>query len=216
MYTNSSGNTYAAILIVTDSDGQRDATRGQTFTLADTRPFASFTFTCAGLTCAFDASASFDPDGSISSYAWNFGDGPNSIGNGRAASHQYVAGGTYTITLTVSDNTNETSTLNWMVTVVAPPSPMHLGDLDGASTTTQKSWNANVTIEIHTENHGIANGVMVSGVWDDGSSGMCFTDGSGRCSVSRGGIPRKMSSASFTVTGRSFFVRVQPRRQPRC
>jgi hypothetical protein len=63
------------------------------------------------------------------------------------------------------------------------------------------SWNANVTIEIHTENHGIAGGVMVSGVWDDGSPGTCFTDGYGRCSVTRGGIPRKMSSASFTVTG---------------
>ena len=201
-YTYSSGNTYAAILIVTDSDGQRDATRGQTFTLADTRPFASFTFTCTGLTCAFDASASFDPDGTISSYAWNFGDGPNSIGNGRAASHQYLAGGAYTITLTVTDNTNQTSALSWMVTVVAPPPPtMHVGDLDGSSTAAQKSWSAKVTIGFHTENHGAAAWVTVSGVWDDGSPGTCFTDENGRCSVSRGGIPRKTSSASFTVTG---------------
>lgn len=58
-----------------------------------------------------------------------------------------------------------------------------------------------VRLKIHTENHGIAGGVMVSGVWDDGAPGMCVTDGSGRCSVSRGGIPRKISSASFTVTG---------------
>jgi hypothetical protein len=202
-YTQSGGNFYAATLIVTDSEGLRDASRGQTFTLADTRPFASFTFTCAGLSCAFDASASSDPDG-ISSYAWNFGEGPNSIGSGRATSHQYLAGGTYAITLTVTDNTNQTSTLNWTVTVVAPPPPpptIHVGDLDGASTTTQKSWNANVTIEIHTGNHGRVGGVTVSGVWDDGSPGMCVTDGFGRCSVSWGGIPRKLSSASFTVTG---------------
>ena len=122
-YAHSSGNTYAATLIVTDSDGQRDATRGQTFTLPDTRPFASFTFTCTELTCAFDASASFDPDGTIASYAWKFGDGPTSIGNGRAANHQYLTGGTYTITLTVTDHTNQTSTSSRMVTVVAPPSP---------------------------------------------------------------------------------------------
>ncbi len=94
-YTYSGGNTYAAILIVTDSDGQRDATRGQTFTLDDTRPFASFTVTCTGLTCAFDASASSDPDGTFRRTRWNFGDGPNSIGSGRATSHQYLAGGTY-------------------------------------------------------------------------------------------------------------------------
>ena len=80
----------------------------RTFTLADTRPFASFTLTCSGLTCAFDASASSDSDGFISSYAWNFGDTPTSIGNSRQATYQYRAGGTYTITLTVTDNTNQT------------------------------------------------------------------------------------------------------------
>ena len=200
-YTYSSGNTYAAILIVTDSDGQRDAARGQTFTLADTRPFASFTYTCIGLTCAFDASASFDPDGTIWSYAWNFGDG-YSIGNDRAASHQYLAGGTYTITLTVTDNTNQASTMSWIVTVIAPPPPtVHVGDLDGSRTGAQKSWSANVTIGLHTENHGGAAGVTVTGVWDDGSPGTCTTDGYGRCSVSRGATPPKMSSVSFTVTG---------------
>ncbi len=37
-YSYSGGSTYAAILIVTDDDGQRDATRGRTFTLADAPP----------------------------------------------------------------------------------------------------------------------------------------------------------------------------------
>ena len=78
---------------------------------------------------------------------------------------------------------------------------MHVGDLDGSSTATQKSWSATVTIGFHTESHGDAASVTVSGVWDDGSPGTCLTDESGRCSILRGGIPRKMSSASFTVTG---------------
>ena len=43
-------------------------------------------------------------------------------------------------------------------------------------------------------------GVTVSGVWDDGSTGTCTTDVFARCAVSRGGIPRKTSSARFTVT----------------
>ncbi len=88
-----------------------------------------------------------------------------------------------------------------MVTAVAPPPPaMHVGDLDGASTTNQKSWNANVTIDVHTESHGSAGGVAVSGTWDDGSTATCTTNGSGRCAVSRAGIPPKTSSVSFTVT----------------
>ena len=103
-YSYSGGSTYAAILIVTDDDGQRDATRGRTFTLADGRPTASFTVACTGLTCAFDASASFD-DGSISSYEWFFRDG--AYGNGRTSSYQYLAGGTYWVTLRVTDNVNQ-------------------------------------------------------------------------------------------------------------
>ena len=186
-YMSSSGNRYAAILIVTDGDGQRDATRGQTFTLADTRPFASFTFTCTGLTCAFDGSASFD-DGTISSYSWNFGDGE--YGNGRAASHQYPTGGTYTIALNVTDNANQTSLVSRTVTVVAPPPPtVHVSGFDGSSTAAQKWWTANVTIGFHTENHGGAAGVTVTGVWDDGAAGTCTTDGYGRCSMSRGATP---------------------------
>jgi Tol biopolymer transport system component/PKD repeat protein len=196
-YSYAGGSTYAAILIVTDDGGQRDATRGRIFTLADAHPTPSFTFACTGLTCAFDASASFD-DGGITSYDWVFQPGDVHV-NGRTPSFQYPAGGTYAVTLWVTDNINQMSNTSAMVTVVGPP--MHLGDLDGASTTTQKSWNANVTIEVHTENHGAAAGVEVSGVWADGFPATCTTDASGRCSVGRPGMPRKTSSASFTVTG---------------
>ncbi|KKU82789.1 MAG: hypothetical protein UY09_C0005G0021 [Parcubacteria group bacterium GW2011_GWA2_47_8] len=51
---------------------------------------------------SFDGSGSSDADGSIVSYQWNFGDG--SQGTGGAVSHTYTAAGTYTVTLTVTDN----------------------------------------------------------------------------------------------------------------
>lgn len=53
---------------------------------------------------------STDPDGSISSWAWNFGDGNTSTQQNPV--HTYAAAGTYTVTLTVTDNggaTDETS-----------------------------------------------------------------------------------------------------------
>ena len=56
----------------------------------------------APLTVTFDGSASTDSDGSITSYAWNFGDG--ATGTGPAASHTYNNAGSYTATLTVTDN----------------------------------------------------------------------------------------------------------------
>lgn len=52
------------------------------------------------LTVAFDASGSTDDRG-IASYSWNFGDG--STGTGVAITHTYNTGGTFIVTLTVTD-----------------------------------------------------------------------------------------------------------------
>lgn len=53
-------------------------------------------------TVIFDASNSYDPDGTIESYTWNFGD--NSTGSGVFPSHIYTKEGTYRISLMVEDN----------------------------------------------------------------------------------------------------------------
>src|SRR5690606_9502066 len=69
-------------------------------------PTALFTLTTssgpAPLSINFDASLSSDTDGSIVSYAWNFGDG--STASGQATSHTFSNVGTYTVRLTVTDD----------------------------------------------------------------------------------------------------------------
>jgi PKD repeat protein len=57
---------------------------------------------------AFDAGASFDIDGTIASYAWDFGDGATA--SGATAAHPYGATGTYTASLTVTDDKGATGT----------------------------------------------------------------------------------------------------------
>lgn len=78
-------------------------------------PTASFTHACTNLSCSFDASSSSDSDGSIVTYAWTFGDG--STGSGQTTSHAYAAGGTYTVSLTVTDNGAATGSTSSAVTV---------------------------------------------------------------------------------------------------
>jgi PKD repeat protein len=69
---------------------------------ANQRPVASFSYGCSGLACSFDAAESVDLDGTLSSYAWDFGDG--STGSGVVAVHTYGAAGDYTVVLTVIDD----------------------------------------------------------------------------------------------------------------
>ncbi|MBL8483230.1 MAG: PKD domain-containing protein, partial [Rhodocyclaceae bacterium] len=64
----------------------------------------------------FDGSGSSDPDGSIASYAWSFGDG--STATGMTATHRYNSGGNYTVTLTVTDNRGSTAQRSITVSVV--------------------------------------------------------------------------------------------------
>ena len=52
----------------------------------------------------FNASASNDPDGSIASYDWAFGDGQTMANGGPSPTHVYSAPGTYQATLTLTDN----------------------------------------------------------------------------------------------------------------
>ncbi len=68
----------------------------------------------------FDASGSLDPNGTIASYAWDFGDG--STGSGVSVSHTFAQDGAFTVRVTVTDNDGltDSATFALNVTNVAP------------------------------------------------------------------------------------------------
>jgi len=83
-------------------------------------PTASFTFSpknpLVNEEITFDASASTDPDGSIVSYEWDFGDGAKA--SGEVVTHAYSSAGNYTVILTVTDNEGEKNSTSKTISVI--------------------------------------------------------------------------------------------------
>jgi len=83
-------------------------------------PVADFTFSpenpIVNETVVFNASPSFDVDGNITAYEWEFGDGANATGE--IVEHCYSSAGNYTVNLTVTDDDGATDSTSKVVKVI--------------------------------------------------------------------------------------------------
>src|SRR5207249_2844856 len=110
---------YNATLTVTDSRGMR-ASDTATVQVANRPPVANAgadQTQAPGSPVTFNGAGSSDPDGTITAYAWSFGDGASATGS--TVTHSYAAAGTYTATLAVTDNRGARGTDTALVTVTA-------------------------------------------------------------------------------------------------
>jgi PKD repeat protein len=84
------------------------------------------------MTVEFDGSGSFDEDGDVVSYEWDFGDGGKA--EGPWVSHEYLNPGTYGAILTVTDNEGATGSSTINITATSDPLPvMYVGDIHMAT-----------------------------------------------------------------------------------
>jgi chitodextrinase len=109
---------YVVQLTAMNSLGLTNTTT-QVLTVGDESPSAAITLgttrPASGHAVAFSGASSRDPDGSIVSYRWSFGDGATSTRT--APSHTYAKPGVYTAKLTVTDGSGHSSTASKSVTV---------------------------------------------------------------------------------------------------
>jgi len=114
--------SYTVTLTVTDDDGTTNS-KNMTKTVLNRQPIASFTENDTevnvGKIIYFNASESYDPDGYIVKYFWDFGDRTNKTG--MIIDHTYNKTGNYTVTLTVTDDDGATDSDISKITVNALP-----------------------------------------------------------------------------------------------
>jgi PKD repeat protein len=94
----------------------------------------------AGLLLQLNGSASSDGDGIITLYQWNFGDGVTATG--ATPSHVYAAAGTYTVTLTVTDNNGSINVARTTATITTayPAAPASLTAASNRSGEARLQW----------------------------------------------------------------------------
>lgn len=110
----------------------------------------------------FNATTSSDPDGTINTYEWDFGDGTS--GTGPVVTHQYTRTGNFTVVLTVTDNRGGIARLSREVSVrdLTPPVAQFTISPSTGNTTTLFAFDASSSVD--------TDGQIVSYAWNFGDT----------------------------------------------
>jgi thermitase len=154
----------------------------------------------APIEVAVDASESYDPDGEIITYHWDFGDGTTA--SGIDAKHTYTTEGTHTITLTVTDIMGAVSRATAHVEVYpAPKKVIYVEDLQMSIETVPRGEIGRAFVTVVDEERVAVAGISVTGVWRGLVSGTVtsVTGADGKAILDSKKF-RKSGTLTFTVT----------------
>ncbi len=154
----------------------------------------------APLAVTFSSNGSYDPDGSIASYSWDFGNGSTSTSANPVFT--YTTPGTYTASLVVVDNTGLSSVADTVTITVQNNNYVYVANIAMSTSTSRQGTQATATVTVRNQSGAVVSGATVTGQW----SGL--TSGTVSKSTSRQGTAALTSSRTrnsgtftFTVTG---------------
>ncbi|MEA2053325.1 MAG: S8 family serine peptidase [Euryarchaeota archaeon] len=209
-HTYTAGGIYTVTLVV--NDGKADSEPSTTtadITEVNDPPVAdagSDQNVVVDEVVTFDGSGSYDLDGTITDYVWEFGDGTDGT-TGMTTPHTYVTAGKYTANLTVTDNGTLTGNDTAIVTVTEVPAyTMHVASIVMSTDSKTRGRNTFVwavaTVTIVDESKNPVDGATVSGYWSDATSDSDsgVTDANGQISLKSDSVKTPPSGTTFTFT----------------
>jgi PKD repeat protein len=138
----------------------------------------------APLAVNFSSVGSYDPDGSIAAYDWDFGDGTGSTAASPVKS--YTAPGTYTASLVVVDNSGLSSVADTVTIVVQNNSVVYVANIAMSRSSTKQGYAATATVTVRNQNGALMRNATVTGRW------------SGLTTANVSGVTNRSGNAAFT------------------
>jgi len=151
---NAKDGDYALIDVIGKSKGnpsKSDVVTTNTTVMKENQPpVASFTYSPqhpkVNENITFNASPSYDPDGFITNYEWDFGDGNITNTTEKTINHSYSETGSYEVTLTVTDDDGATNSISKPITVLGEATTLSITP-PAQEVLPNESFTVNVTVD---------------------------------------------------------------------
>ncbi len=151
----------------------------------------------APLAVTFSSDGSYDSDGSIASYSWDFGDGATSTAANPV--YTYTTPGTYTASLVVVDNSGLSSVADTVTITVQNNNYVYVANIAMSLSTSKQGTLATATVTVRNQSGSLVSGATVTGQWSGLTSGT-ISKSTSRTGTAALTSARTKSTGTFTFT----------------